>query len=136
MCRRVGAAFGAIGVGIAAAVFGLMPWLISGIRLPGQNLWADGTLSDDMPYALLPFSQYYILMLFGMIVLPGGIVGVGLRFWFHSRRGGQEPRWRAPLLAVVGLLIVQITRHPGLYPPDCDLERRRSFMSGKSTLLL
>lgn len=48
-----------LALGAAAAIVGLIPWIITGMRLPLQNLWATDTRPADMPLALLPFSQYY-----------------------------------------------------------------------------
>ena len=103
---RARANFIALGVGAVAAAVGLLPWLTSGMRLPAQNLWASQDLPGDMPFALLPFSQYYFLVLFGMIVLPGGIIGVVMR---RYRRDEPEARRFTPLLAAVALMAIQIT---------------------------
>lgn len=105
-------------VGVGAATAGLLPWLATGIRLPLQNLWAAPTLSHDMPVALLPFNQYTVLSLFGMLVLPGALVGLTVRRW-----PGRRPR-RSLLLAAAGLTAVQVgavvqtlvTVAPGLRP--------------------
>ena len=31
-------------IGVGAALVGLLPWIITGMRLPLQNLWASSTL--------------------------------------------------------------------------------------------
>lgn len=46
----------ALPVGAAAAVLGLLPWIVTGMRLPLQNLWAADTAPDQMPVAFLPMS--------------------------------------------------------------------------------
>ena len=42
------------GIGAAAATLGLLPWLITGARLPLQNLWGTSTVPEEMPIGLLP----------------------------------------------------------------------------------
>jgi hypothetical protein len=66
--------FAAIGAG--SAVFGLLPWLITGLRLPLQNLWAVESLPDDMPVALLPFSQYHLSLIAALIVVGSATAGI------------------------------------------------------------
>jgi len=63
-------------IGVAAAVIGLIPWLVTGMRLPLQNLWAEATLPGDMPLALLPLNQYAVTLLFGLLVCGYGVVGL------------------------------------------------------------
>jgi hypothetical protein len=89
-------------VGIAAAAIGLLPWLITGMRLPLQNLWATETLPDDMPVALLPFSQYALTLIVAVIVAGAAIAGIATR-----AMGRRRPRFGA-VLALVGLLAVQV----------------------------
>lgn len=45
-------------IGAASAAAGLLPWLVAGMRLPLQNLWAAGTLPADMPRTRLPASTF------------------------------------------------------------------------------
>lgn len=68
----VGVASGAL-----AAVVGLLPWLITGLRLPLQNLWATDT--TDMPLALLPFSQYSLILLVAVVVVGSALAGLAAR---------------------------------------------------------
>jgi hypothetical protein len=58
-------------MGVGAAVAGLLPWIITGMRLPLQNLWADegAGLAEPMPFVLLPFSQYFVTLLIGVIAV-------------------------------------------------------------------
>lgn len=95
-------AVAAVLVGVGAALVGLLPWLLTGMRLPLQNLWASPTLPEDMPVALLPFNQYMVLSLFGMLVVPGVIAGLATRRW-----PGPYPR-RTTALATAGLAAVQV----------------------------
>jgi hypothetical protein len=66
-------------IGAAAAVVGLLPWIATGMRLPLQNLWDAATPPDSMPIALLPFSQYSLSHLLGLIVLGSAVAGVTAR---------------------------------------------------------
>ena len=88
-------------IGVAAAVIGLLPWLATGMRLPLQNLW-NATDPDAMPMVLLPFSQYYLTTLFGLIVTGSVAAGVAARaLRARMPRGGL-------LLVVCGALTIQI----------------------------
>ncbi|MPV35912.1 hypothetical protein [Georgenia subflava] len=86
--------------GIGAGVLGLLPWLVTGMRLPLQNLWAEDVLPDDMPVALLPFSQYDLALLLGMLVWGPAVAGLMVR------REPVEARARAVLVAAIGYLVV------------------------------
>ncbi|NNC11372.1 hypothetical protein HII28_05705 [Planctomonas sp. JC2975] len=44
-------------VGIVVGALGLLPWLLSGMALPVQKLWATHTSASDMPLALLPLGK-------------------------------------------------------------------------------
>lgn len=68
--------WGAAVLGAAAALVGLLPWLATGMRLPLQNLWDAPTPPGAMPIALLPFSQYSLSHLFGLIALGSAVAGV------------------------------------------------------------
>lgn len=63
-------------IGVGSAIFGLMPWLITGLRLPLQNLWAADALPEDMPLVLLPFSQYHLSLIVALIVIGSATAGV------------------------------------------------------------
>lgn len=64
----------AVAIFAAGASVGLLPWWITGARLPLQNLW--GTDSLDMPFALVPFSQYYVHAVAAMFIVGGGLAGL------------------------------------------------------------
>lgn len=66
-------------IGVGAALIGSVPWVITGMRLPLQNLWAVETLPDRMPIALLPFSQYAITLIFAIITVASAVAGVTAR---------------------------------------------------------
>jgi hypothetical protein len=76
-------------VGMGSAVFGLLPWLITGLRLPLQNLWAADTLPEDMPLVLLPFSQYAVSLIAAVIVIGSAAAGLIARsIRLRTPRGG------------------------------------------------
>ncbi|WP_109211075.1 MULTISPECIES: hypothetical protein [Microbacterium] len=89
-------------IGVAAGFVGLLPWLATGMRLPLQNLWGAATDSSAMPVVLLPFSQYYLMMLFALIATGSVAAGVAARA-LRPRlpRGGF---W----LVAGGVLLVQV----------------------------
>ena len=66
-------------VGIAASVILLFPSWVGGGRLPLQNLWHEQTMPEDMPFSLLPLSQYYALSIFVMLLLGGVVAGLVVR---------------------------------------------------------
>lgn len=88
--------------GVGAALAGLLPWIVTGARLPLQNLWATATAPGDMPLVLLPFSQYALTGIIGLLVVgsaAGGLVARSLR--------ARVPR-RGRLAVFSGLLVFQI----------------------------
>lgn len=76
-------------IGMGAALLGLLPWLVTGMRLPLQNLWAEATLPTDMPLALMPFSQYLITLIVSVLIVGAGVAGLTARMLGArvSRRG-------------------------------------------------
>ncbi|SDG51859.1 hypothetical protein [Microbacterium pygmaeum] len=88
-------------IGAAGAVIGMLPWWITGARLPLQNVWVD-TPPAAMPIALLPFSQYAISLVVGLLVTGAAAAGLTLRL-LRARL----PR-RPILLALGGVLFVQV----------------------------
>lgn len=89
-------------VGIAAGVVGLLPWMVSGMRLPLQNLWATDTMPDRMPVALLPLSQYAVTAILALLAIGPAAAGIVVR---ATRR-----RWTEPSLwaLLAGALVVQL----------------------------
>ena len=63
-------------IGAASAIVGLLPWLITGARLPLQNLWASATLPAGMPIVLLPFSQYAASLIVALLLIGATIAGL------------------------------------------------------------
>ena len=88
--------------GMASAIAGLVPWLITGMRLPVQNLWAGTVFPGQMPIALLPFSQYALTLIVALILVGSAIAGVVGR---SSR--AQHPRF-AVVSLVVSVAVVQV----------------------------
>lgn len=90
-------------LGVAAAIAGLLPWLVTGMRLPLQNLWATETLPGDMPLALLPFSQYRLTLIAALIVTGAAAAALAAR-----ATRPRQPR-RGVLAIFIGLLATQVT---------------------------
>ena len=88
--------------GTATAIAGLVPWLITGMRLPVQNLWASTVFPGQMPVALLPFSQYALTLIVALIVVGSTIAGVVAR---SSR--AQHPQF-AVVSLVASVAVVQV----------------------------
>jgi hypothetical protein len=76
-------------VGLLAVLVGLLPWLVTGARLPLQNLWTQQTLPDDMPRALLPVSQYHVSTIAALLIVGGAVAG--LAAGVLARRGRTTP---------------------------------------------
>jgi hypothetical protein len=89
-------------LGVAAALVGLLPWIVSGMRLPLQNLWATDTMPDRMPVAFLPLSQYALTSIVALLVVGPCAAGILVR---ATRR-----RWSEPSLWALlgGVLVVQV----------------------------
>lgn len=89
-------------IGVASAAIGLLPWLITGMRLPLQNLWAMEVAPDRYPVVLLPFSQYAITLIAALIVTGAAIAGIVAR----------ATRTRLPRIGtatiLIGVLAVQV----------------------------
>jgi hypothetical protein len=89
-------------IGVGSAVVGLLPWLVTGARLPLQNLWAVETRPEQMPRVLLPFNQYTVVVIIAVLVTGAAVAGLVAR--------GLRPRLpRHGTLAVgAGVLLVQV----------------------------
>lgn len=94
-----------VAVGAGAAVAGLLPWIITGMRLPLQNLWATPTTDpSDMPIALLPFSQYAVTTIAALLLVGGVVAGIAVRVL----RARGSVRRSGSLAALAGLVGVQV----------------------------
>lgn len=90
-------------LGVASATIGLLPWILTGMRLPLQNLWASATPPDDMPLVLLPFSQYLLTLIVGLLVTGSAIAGIISRL-----SKPRHPRFALTAVAM-GTVGVQLT---------------------------
>lgn len=88
-------------IGAGGALAGLLPWLVTGARLPLQNLAADQSTTET-PFALLPFSQYFLTTIVALLVVGGAAAGIAARA-LATRR----PRFGTRAL-VAGVLVVQV----------------------------
>jgi hypothetical protein len=91
-----------VGIGIAATVLGLVPWIVTGMRLPLQNLWAQPTAPEQMPVALIPFSQYTVSTVLGLVTTAWAAGGLAVR----SLRG-RLPHGAGPVVGAV-ILVLQV----------------------------
>lgn len=86
-------------LGVGGGVLGILPWLIGGGILPLQNLWASATMPEDMPFVLLPLSQYQAPLLFSLVLLGGVFAGFTVHFVARRRAIAMWP-------AALGVLLV------------------------------
>lgn len=94
-------------IGVAAALVGLLPWLITGMRLPLQNLWASETMPGDMPLVLLPFSQYAIVLIAALLITGGAVAGIVGR---ATRARQSRGAFLALLLGVILVHVISIVQ--------------------------
>ncbi|WP_164234098.1 hypothetical protein [Microbacterium hydrocarbonoxydans] len=66
-------------IGVGGGVLGLLPWLVGGGRMLLQNLWTVYVPPEQMPFVLLPVSQYSALLLFSLVLIGGVFVGLAVR---------------------------------------------------------
>lgn len=96
-------AFASLGIGLAAALLGLLPWILTGMRLPLQAMWAfDAAAREQMPIAFLPLGNTTVTAVLGMLVV--GWVGAAIA----ARALGTRLPSRAPFSIAAGLLLVQV----------------------------
>lgn len=88
-------------IGVGGGILGLLPWLVGGGRLPLQNLWATETMPEDMPFVLLPLSQYAAMLLFVLVLIGGVFAGVAVHVLARRRAVAAWP-------ASVGVLLVHL----------------------------
>jgi hypothetical protein len=74
--------------GLIAGVLGLLPWLLTGMTLPLQNLWSSDVAPSDMPSALLPLSQYQLGTIAALIVVGSALAGILARSAHRRLSGG------------------------------------------------
>lgn len=90
----------ALPVGVGGAILGLLPWLLSGARLPPQALWVQTLRAEAMPIALLPFSFVTVVLIFSLLIVGAAAAGIGGR--------ALRVRGWGMVLLVLGVLIVQV----------------------------
>ncbi|SMH50938.1 hypothetical protein SAMN06295885_3638 [Rathayibacter oskolensis] len=98
-----------IATGAAAAVVGLLPWLLTGLRLPVQNLWAVEVAPEAMPLALLPFSQYSIVLIAAVILVGSALAGLAVRVG-PAVRAGRGPRTLGAAIGAIGVQVIALVQ--------------------------
>ncbi|GAA1465064.1 hypothetical protein [Microbacterium thalassium] len=66
----------ALPAGVFGAIVGLGPWVLTGARLPAQDLWAADTAPFMMPLAMLPLSQNNVVQIFSFLVVGAALAGI------------------------------------------------------------
>jgi hypothetical protein len=90
----------ALPTGAAGAIVGLVPWLLSGARLPEQLLWERDVRPENMPFALLPFSFVTVILIFSLLIVGAAAAGIGGR--------ALRVRGWGLVLLVLGVLLIQV----------------------------
>ncbi|MGZ0066622.1 hypothetical protein [Microbacterium arborescens] len=93
-------------IGAGSAAVGLLPWLITGARLPLQNLAADQA-DLSTPFSLLPFSQYFLTAIVSLLVVGGAVAGLAGRILRHRRARGGTRFLTLGVVAVQAIAIAQ-----------------------------
>ncbi|GAB3607582.1 hypothetical protein GCM10027413_29910 [Conyzicola nivalis] len=121
-----------LGIGAGAAFLGLLAWLVTGARLPLQNLWATGTLPDDMPLVLLPFSQYALGLIVSVIVAGSAIAGAVARVLRARKRPRGVPAIAAGAVIVYLVALVQtwVSVSAGLLPGTASVVYLAALVGG------
>ncbi|MDQ0689296.1 hypothetical protein [Arthrobacter sp. W4I7] len=94
-------------IGVLAGLLGLAPWLVTGARLPLQNLWATEVLPAQMPVSLLPLSQYELTTLVTLMTVGGALAGFTVRLCRPGRRRAATWSAAAGVLAVQAAATIQ-----------------------------
>jgi len=97
--RRTGRRWLFAAVGAVAAVAALLPWFLTGGRMPLQNLWSE--IPADIPFVLLPFHPYTATLTAALLLIGAAAAGIAGRALGAGRTRG------ATLLLIGGLLLVQ-----------------------------
>lgn len=90
-----------VATGVVGALLGLVPWLVTDRRLPSQNIWHEFVMPEDMPHALMPLSQYYVVTIVAMVIVGAALAGALVRL--TAARSVELQPW----LVVVGVVAVQ-----------------------------
>ena len=97
--RTGGSGVAAFCLGVLGAMVGVLPQVVGGGRLPLQNLWPEAVGPGEMPFSVLPVSQYQSTAIFAMLVAGGALAGLGIHVL--ARRSGWAA-WPAALGLLVG----------------------------------
>ena len=68
----------AVSFGVLCAFMGMLPWIVTGMRLPLQNLWESETLPESMPRALIPLSNYSVVVTSAILVIGAALGGLAV----------------------------------------------------------
>jgi len=68
----------AVSFGLLCALLGMLPWMVTGMRLPLQNLWESETLPESMPRALIPLSNYSVVVTSAILVVGAALGGLAV----------------------------------------------------------
>jgi hypothetical protein len=102
-------------VGAACAAVGLLPWIVTGMRLPIQNLWEGPPPTGGMPLALLPFSQYAVTLIVTLITSGSLLAGIVARVLRRRRLARVWPVLvGVALVHAVALVQTVLTVQPGM----------------------
>lgn len=85
--------------GMGAVVIGLLPWLLTGMRLPWEHLWAAAGMPPESPVMLIPLNQYYLMTVAVMVIPAGALAGT------VARGAPPELRRRSGDLTALGLVV-------------------------------
>ncbi|MDO8151237.1 hypothetical protein [Isoptericola sp. b408] len=97
-------ATGGLLLGAGAAVVGLLPWLLTGLQAPRLSA---PQMPPDITGALLPLIPNALVLLAGIVMLPGAIAGILLRG--RTAGSGGRAAWAATggLVLVLGGAVAQ-----------------------------
>lgn len=85
-------------VGMGGGILGLLPWLLTGGRLPLQNFWDE--IPTSVPFVLLPFHPYDVTLIAALLLVGSAVAGIAAR----ALGGGRRGLWTT----LAGVFVVQI----------------------------
>lgn len=99
---RAGVAARGCLIGFLGGLLGLGPWLMTGARLPLQNLWGAEVMPEQMPVSLLPLSQYELTTIVALLTVGGAAAGLTVYILLPTQK--RLATW----WAAAGVLAVQL----------------------------
>ncbi|MFC4138569.1 MULTISPECIES: hypothetical protein [unclassified Microbacterium] len=108
-------------LGIVAVAAGIAPWIAGGGILPVQNLWRTEVQRFQMPFSLLPVSQYYATSMFVLIVMGGVFAGLARRILARTWAA-----WPIALGVLIGHIVV-VTQSFIADARGLDLDDKRAW---------